>query len=35
MDGSFFGILRSLLGRHPGVYGSAFKAALRRVATRA
>jgi digeranylgeranylglycerophospholipid reductase len=35
MDGSFFGILRSLLGRHPSVYGSAFKAALRRVATRA
>jgi digeranylgeranylglycerophospholipid reductase len=35
MDGSFFGMLRSLLGRHPSVYGSAFKAALRRVTARA
>ncbi|MFI5274231.1 MAG: FAD-dependent monooxygenase [Ktedonobacterales bacterium] len=32
MDGSFFGLLRSLLGRHPSLYGAAFKAALRRVA---
>lgn len=35
MDGSFFGMLRSLLGRHPSIYGSAVRAAWRRVTARA
>lgn len=35
MDGGFFGLLRGVLGRHPSLYGSAVRAALRRVTTRA
>jgi flavin-dependent dehydrogenase len=31
MDRSFFALLRGLLGRHPRIYGSALKAAWRRV----
>jgi digeranylgeranylglycerophospholipid reductase len=35
MDGGFFGIIRNLLGKHPSIYGSAFRTALRRVVARA
>jgi hypothetical protein len=34
MDGSFFGMLRALLGKHPSLYGAAVKAAWRRVTSR-
>jgi flavin-dependent dehydrogenase len=34
MDGGFFGLLRGVLGRHPSLYGSAVRAALRRVTAR-
>jgi geranylgeranyl reductase len=33
MDRSFFALLRGVLGRHPRIYGSALKAAWRRVTT--
>jgi len=35
MDSGFFGIVRNLLGKHPSIYGSAFRTALRRVVARA
>ncbi|HEX6798996.1 MAG TPA: FAD-dependent monooxygenase [Ktedonobacterales bacterium] len=34
MDGSFFGVVRALLSKHPRIYGAAVKAAWRRVTTR-
>ncbi len=35
MDGSFFGLVRSVMGRHPSVYGAALRSAWRRATARA
>ncbi|MGO8950612.1 MAG: FAD-dependent monooxygenase [Ktedonobacterales bacterium] len=35
MDNNLFAMLRNLLGRHPSIYGSVFRSALRRVVARA
>ena len=35
MDGSFFGMVRGVLGRHPRAYGSVVRSAIRRVTARA
>ena len=35
MDSSFFGLIRSLLGKHPSLYTGAVRAAWQRVRARA
>lgn len=35
MDSSFFGLVRSVMGRHPSVYGAALRSAWRRATARA